>query len=232
MLTTCKFLQNQTKKEGTQMKTRNWIALLLALCLLVFAGCGKKNEEENGPIVLEAEGISAENVSPYDGVYLENGEEEQVSGVCAMAFTNTSDKTIQEADLVFFDGVKELSFHLEMLAAGQTVTVAEAEKQTAEAEQLQYADGKVTYLEDGLENPDSVEVTTVSDGVVSIRNTTEEDLPLVRVFYRNTDGSGNALGGICYSCIADGIPAGEAVEVEAENWTETSTVATVLVVWE
>lgn len=214
------------------MKTRNWIVLLLALCL-VFAGCGKQQEEDkNGPIVLEAEGISALNVSPYEGLYLENGEEEQVSGVCAMAFTNTSGKTIREADLVFNDGTEELMFHLEMVAAGQTVTVAEADKQAAGSEQLQYVDGNVVYLEDGLEKPDSVEVTTAADGRVSIKNITQEDLPLVRVFYRGTDAAGNALGGICYSCIADGIPAGETVEVEAEKWTAASTVATVLVVWE
>ena len=174
--------------------------------------------------------ITAENVSPYEGNYLEYGDVEQVSGLYAMKFTNTGDQTIQSAQLVFSDGTQELTFRFEMLPAGQSVIVAELSQLSAASEELNYVDGVVTYLEGIVENKDCVKVTDNKDGTVKVENVTDEMLPLVRVFFRPTDSNGNPIGGPCKSIMVDGIEAGASVTVEAEGWEETCVVVAILVI--
>ena len=206
------------------MKKAMSFVLVILICVSLFAGCSKKDSK----IVLEGLHITAENVSPYEGVYLENGDVEQVSGVYAMKFTNTGDQTIHSAQLVFSDGTNELVFFVEMLPAGKSVTVVEVNKLAATNAKVLYVDGTVTYIDAGLENMNCVEVT--GNGPVQVRNTTEEMLPLVRIFYRKTDGNGNLIGGSCYSFMVDGIEAGATVDAEADFWDESCEVVTVLVI--
>ena len=196
--------------------------MVLAMCVCVLAACSNKNPKETEPQVvkvfeLENEKITAENISPAEGVY-------------TMTFTNTGDKAIQNAQIVFGDGTQELMFQFEMLPVGQTITVAELEEITVAAEELKYIDSSISYLEDGLENLNSVEVTGGEDGTIQVKNITEEVLPLVRVFYRQTDENGNMIGGVCYSVLVDGIAPGETSRVEAENWNSSCVVVTVLVI--
>ena len=196
------------------------LAILLIACTCV--GCGREEQKETEPQIikifeLENEKITAENVSPTEGVY-------------TMSFTNTGDKTIQDAQLVFGDGTQELMFQFEMLPVGRTITVVEQEALGVAAEELKHIDSSISYLEDGLENPGSVEVTSGEEGMIQVKNITGEVLPLVRVFYRQTDDNGNMIGGSCCSTLVDGIAPGETVQVEADGWTDNSVVVTVLVV--
>ena len=84
------------------MKKRICLCLSLVLILSICAGCGSKTAQKetepqaNAPLYLEKEKITAENVSPYDGLYLEYGDMETVSGLYAVKFTNTGDQTIQD----------------------------------------------------------------------------------------------------------------------------------------
>ena len=209
--------------------------LVLAMCVCLFAACGMKESKETEPQIqkifeLQDEKITAENVSPYDGVYLEYGDVEQVSGLYAVKFTNTGDQTIHSAQMIFSDGTQELSFWLEMLPVGKSVVVVEQNQLPATSEALNYVDSNITYLEAGLEKADCVKVTDNKDGTVKVENVTDEMLPLVRVFYRPADANGKPIGGPCKSLMVDGIEAGASVDIPGEGWDETCVVVTVLVI--
>lgn len=212
------------------MKKTIALVMVLLVCVGIFAGCVKEEEKEKQIFELEGMNITAENLSPYEGLYLENEEQEDVTGVYAMKFTNNGDQTIQNAQLFFSNGTDEMMFVLEMLPAGQSVTVVEFEKLEATDGEVNYIDGTISYLEAGLENMDSVEVTGGNDGMIQVKNTTDEVLPLLRVFYRQTDSEGNMIGGPCHSVMIDGMEAGGIAEIEAEFWTDDSVVVTVLVI--
>ena len=215
------------------MKKAICIGLAVLMCLC--AGCAQNGQKETEPrnvktFELRDEKITAENVSPYEGKYLEYGDEEAVSGIYAMKFTNTGSQTISNAQLIFSDGTQELAFWLEMLPAGASVVVAEQNQVAAADAELQYVDSTVTYLESGLEKADAVKVTDNEDGTVKIENVTDEMLPLVRVFFRPADAQGNPIGGPCRSIMVDGIEPGAAVNMEAEGWDNSCAVVTVLVI--
>ena len=105
------------------MKKIICLTVALLLCISMLAGCSKDNtpasdpENEEAQIVknfdLEQEKVTAENVSPYEGLYVEDGTKETVSNVYAMKFTNNSDQAIRDAQLIFSDGTQELSFLIE-----------------------------------------------------------------------------------------------------------------------
>ena len=208
------------------------ICMLLAFVLAAgaLAGCTADEQKENNVMELDGMNMTAENVSPYEGRFLEDGGNEIASGVYAMKFTNTGDQTIQNAQLFFSNGTEELVFWVEMLAAGQSVTVAELNMLAVAEGDVEFLDGMVTCLEAGLENADCVEVSGGNNGMIQVRNTTDEALPLVRIFYRHTDSEGNQIGGPCYSAMVDGIEANGTAEAEAEFWTDDCVVVTVLVV--
>ena len=211
------------------------LMLVLAMSVCLFAACGEDDQKETEPQVqkvfeLGDAKITAENISPYEGAYLEYGDVEQVSGLCAMKFTNTGDKTIQNAQIIFTDGTQELSFWLEMLPAGQSVAVVEQNQLAAASEEMHYVDGEFSYLEDIREDVDCVQITGGKDGMVQVKNVTDEMLPLVRVFFRPADENGDPLGGPCKSFMVDGIEAGATVDAAGEGWDETCIVVTVLVV--
>jgi hypothetical protein len=211
------------------------LVLVCAMCLGLFTGCGRNGQKETEPQIvktfaLEKEKITVENVSPYDGKYLEYGDQEAVSGIYAMKFTNTGDRTIRDTQLIFSDGTQELSFWLEMLPVGQSVVVAEQSQTAVAAEQIQYVDGNVNYLEAGLEKADCVKVTDNQNGTVRVENMTGEMLPLVRVFFRPTDAKGVSLGGPCKSFMVDGLEAGASADIAPEGWDNTCVIVTVLVI--
>lgn len=217
------------------MKKVIYLCLAALMASGILGGCGNHSPQETERQVTETfalkdERITVENVSPYVGTYLEYGDKETVSGLYALKFTNTGDQTISDAQIIFNDGTQELSFWLEMLPAGQSVIVAEQNRLSVVAEELNYVDSNITYLEEGLEKDDCVKVTDNKDGNVKIENVTEGMLPLVRVFFRPTDANGVALGGPCRSIMVDGIEAGSTVDVAAEDWDESCVVVTILLI--
>lgn len=222
------------------MKKIVCLTAVLLLCASMLVGCAKDKTQTNEPqneepeIVknfdLEQEQFTAVNISPYEGLYLEDGSKETVSGIYAIQFTNNADRAVRDAQLIFSDGTQELSFHLEMVPAGASIIVAEENKTAVTSEALNYVDGHVEYLEVGTVNNEAVKVTSNGDGTVVVENTTEDMLPLVRVFYRPTDKDGNMLGGACQSAMVDGIEAGAASMADAAGWDASTVVSMVLIV--
>ena len=102
-----------------RQQTKILAFLLATLCMLT--GCAGEAEDKTKvvlpeptekTIVLEEENLQIENISPYDGIYIEKGDDEnkdRVEGVYALSFTNTAEQTIKNATLVFSDGTQNLN---------------------------------------------------------------------------------------------------------------------------
>ena len=215
-------------------KAAKYIILALAACLLT--GCGQEEETVILPPVteqtlqLEEIGLRAENLSPYEGIYIEQGEEDEkvrVENACAMEFTNIGEKTIRDAHLVFTDGEEDYNFYFEMLPYGSTVTVVEYDKQAAPKAELHWANSTVNYLEEGVENTDCIEVIGEL-GVITVENKTFKDLPRLEIYYRRGDGNGGSVGGPCYKVTLDGLERRDTASPEAICWSKNSVVVNVL----
>ncbi len=206
--------------------------------LLLLTGCAasNKNQEHTLPeitektIILEELGLQAENISPYEGIYIEQGDDEnkdRVEGVYALTITNTAETTIQEAHLVFSDGTQELNFYFQMLPYGSTVTVVEYDKKPMVSGQLQLVDSQITYLQEGLESMECIGVLESEYGSVTIENATALELPKVEMYYRRSYEDGT-LGGPCYVEVLENLAPGDIVFLDPDYWTDESVIVDVL----
>ena len=172
-----------------------------------------------------------ENISPYDGIYIEKGDDEnkdRVDGVCALAITNSAEKTIQEAQLVFTDGTQELNFYFQMLPYASTVTVVEYDKKLLKTGELQLVDSQISYLTEGLEDMQSIELVESEYGSIVLENTTALEIPKVEVYYRRGYESGT-LGGLCYVETLEDVEPGETMFVNPDCWSDKSTIVNILI---
>lgn len=175
--------------------------------------------------------LSVVNASPYTGIFVECDPEDQcrVEGIYALKVTNTSDKTILNALLNYNDGTNDLVFYIEMLPAGQTIVVAEQNMQEMVNEYIVFTGGAVNYLEEGMEAMDKVEITPTDNSTLFVKNVSEEYLPLIWVFYRQTDREGRIIGGRCYSAMAGDLPPLAEYEAEAPDWRRSCVIVNLLV---
>ncbi len=220
----------------------------LSVCTGLLAGCQDNGRSQNEPSATTRSSISigtekvvtpqelagkmvVQNISPYEGIYLEAGDDfkSRESNVYALKITNTSEETILNAALVYTDGTQKLTFYVEMLPVGKSVYVVEQSKKTVVSEELIFVEGAVNYLEAGMENMDCVEITGTDESSLMVKNLTKEALPCVWIFYRKADTDGTLLGGVCYSTMSGAIEAEGTIELEAESWMDSCVVVDVLV---
>lgn len=220
------------------MKRNAKILGLLLAGLCIATGCGKEQVSPatlppvtEKTIWLEELNLQAENLSPYEGVYIEQGEADEkvrVSGVYALAFTNTSEQTIADAHLVFSDGSQELNFYFEMLPYGSTTTVVEYDKKEVKSTSLQLVGSTVNYLKTGLENMDCLQIVDSEMGMLGLENMTFADLPELEIYYRRGNPDGGTIGGPCYVIRMAGVEAREVFYPEVEFWSEKCEIVNIL----
>lgn len=220
------------------MRLRSRIIVYLLSGLLLLSGCagnGKADKDKipkptKQTIILNEIGIQAENTSPYTGIYIEQGDDEnkdRVEGVYALAITNTAQKTIQNAHLVFSDGNDELHFYLQMLPCGSTVTVVEYDKKPVKSGDLQLVDSQINYLSDAIEDPDGFEVLESEYGSFIVENKTKQELDKVEIYYRRAFEDGT-LGGICYVEVLEDVGIGDIVYADPGYWSDKCAIVNIL----
>ncbi len=146
----------------------------------------------------------------YDGYFIEDGSDEEVSNVLAMQFFNDSDQAIQYAEYVFRVGDSTaVSFKISNLPAHQSCVVLEANRHKYNSGEVLDLISRVVAKVDTLPfASDQVLLVDNSDGSVTIMNLTGETLPVVRFFYKYFYEDQNTfLGGITYTASAEDIPA-------------------------
>ena len=215
---------------------RRKIAALLVLTMLfslLLTACRQKEELIPGKdITPEALNgvLSVRNVSPYTGIYIERGDDEnkdRVENVTALTITNTGEKTIADGQLIFTDGEQELLFTFQMLPAGDVLTLVEYDKKKATTSDLQLVDSTLNYLQDVEEIRDSFALIGSEYGSIIVENTTDRDFPRVEIYYRRGYEDGT-LGGLCYKLVLEDVGAEELVFADPEYWSENSVIVNIL----
>ena len=150
----------------------------------------------------------------YDGAFLEDGSDDEVKNVLALLFKNTSDQDIQYAEYVFSVDGKPISFKVSDLPVGQQCVVLEASRHQRDTSEVLELISRVVAPVDMLPGSDKVLPVINDDNTITIMNTTQETLPVVRVFYKYFYEDENTfVGGITYTATAKDVPAGGSVTI-------------------
>ena len=161
----------------------------------------------------------------YDGAFLEDGTDDEVKNVLALLFVNTSDKDVQYAEYAFAVDGKPISFKVSDLPAGQQCVVLEASRHQRNTNEVLELISRVVAPVDMLPGSDKVLPVINDDNTITIMNLTQENLPVVRVFYKYFYKEENTfVGGITYTASAKDIPAGGSVTIAPSHFEANASV--------
>ncbi len=155
----------------------------------------------------------------YDGAFLEDGSDDEVKNVLALLFKNNSGKDIQYAEYAFSVDGKPISFKVSDLPAGQQCVVLEASRHQRSTSEVLELISRVVAPVDMLPGSDKVLPVINDDNTITIMNLTQENLPVVRVFYKYFYEDENTfVGGITYTASAKDVPAGGSVTIAPSHF--------------
>ena len=175
------------------------------------------------PYAIPGTDLVIQTVRSYDGIYIEDGSNQKVTGISVMVLVNNGTAGIEFADITLRQGDVELRFQASSIPAGATLVVQEASAKkytTGEYTVASVNVGTATILEmsDGL-----VKVEEVENGTLLITNLTDEKIPCVRVYYKFAYEKGKVyVGGITYSAEITDLEPGQSKKVTANHFAAGS----------
>lgn len=166
------------------------------------------------PYEIPDTGLVVAKVAAYDGIFLEDGSNEEITGVAAMVLTNTADTAVEFAGITLTAGTETWEFRASAIPAGATVVVQEANR--THFRETAYGDCKadVATLPELEMSSDQVEVTEHGGNSLTVTNLTGASIPVVRVFYKYYLEDMDAyVGGIAYTAKVENLEAGASVQI-------------------
>jgi len=167
------------------------------------------------PYVIEGTDIVVEQIGSYDGYFIEDGSDKEVSGIAAIILKNNGGD-LRFVGIGISQGERSLAFSGSIIPAGATVVLQEQNGAAYSASDPYYSATASTESTDGFEmSEDLVSVKDNTNGGLTVTNISGKMLPLVKIYYKNYLPDEKAyVGGITY-CIT-------LKDVEPETSTDVS----------
>lgn len=182
---------------------------------------GSVQQGEDGffPYVIEGTELTVQNISSYDGIFLEDGSDGEVTGVAAMVVENTGDTNVEYAAITISCNGETLEFDASDLPAGATVVVQEKNKTPYQSGTYTDCSAVVAEMGDFEMSEDQVKVEETESGSLLVTNLTDEEIPCVRIFYKFYMADEETyVGGITYTAKLTGLSAGASQTVTPSHY--------------
>lgn len=164
---------------------------------------GTDNSESSAivfPYTIPNTNLTIRNITGYDGVFLEDGSDSDVSGIASMILENSGSTNVEYASITLSCDGNPLVFEVSDLAAGSSVVAQEVNKAGYTGGTYTDCSADVAEINEFEMSGDKIKVEENEDGSLSISNLTGETIPCVRVFYKFYMTEENAyIGGITYT---------------------------------
>lgn len=175
------------------------------------------------PYSIPGSNLVVRGIASYDGIYLEDGSDEEISGVTVMLLQNAGDTEVEYASVTVSRDGTQLQFEASALPAGAMAVVQEQNR--TPFQEGTYADCSATVAEiDEFEmSENQVQVEENEDQSLTITNLTDKDIPAVRIFYKFYMEEENAyVGGITYTAKVTNLKAGDSQEIIPSHYLQGS----------
>ncbi len=170
---------------------------------------GAKNQGEvTLPYAIPNTQLRLMNVSGYDGVFLEDGSDAEISGIAAAVVQNCGEQAVEYAQITLELNGQTLNFEGSDIPAGTVIVLEELNR-------TPYVDGTITDCHASVAEVDSltmssdmIRITENNDDTISVKNISGETIPCVRVFYKfYYEDEAAYVGGITYVAKITDLPA-------------------------
>lgn len=175
------------------------------------------------PYVIGDTGLTVQKLGSYDGIYIEDGSDTQVSNVCVLLLKNTRDTVAEYAKVtVVLDG-KTLTFEASAVPPQATVVVQESGKAGWTEGACTSCTAEVARLDAFQLSEDLVKVEDNGDGSLTVTNLTDQEIPAVRIFYKLYMSDKDVyVGGIAYTAKITGLSGKASVTVTPSHYVSGS----------
>ena len=139
------------------------------------------------------------NVGAYDGLFLEDGSDDEISGVAALVLRNCGKAAVEYVSISMTCGNTSLEFEGSDIPSGAMIVLQDTNRTPFSSGAISNCSATVAELDKLEMSENAVLVTENSDNTLTIKNITNKALPCVRVFYKFYSGDeGSFVGGITY----------------------------------
>ena len=208
------------------MKNGKKLFLILSLVLLLGA-CGRDENaagSEGEVLPSLGDGLALRSMDSYAGIFVEDGSDDTVDGVCAITVENTGEKTVQYAHITLTRGEDAWQFDLSTLPPGESAQLLEQDRQSM-PEETDGMTASVTNFAVFDSEPSLCEEVfdiKTQDNAITVTNHSDQDVTgPVYVYYKAANGK-LYMGGITYRVKFSGLAAGESATGYAGHFAKDS----------
>ena len=175
------------------------------------------------PYSIGGSGLVIRSITSYDGTYIEDGSDSDISGVTVIILENTGDTEVEYASITVNREGTELQFEASALPAGGTVVVQEKNRVLFEGGNYTDCSADVAEIEEFDLSSDQIRVDETGDQTLTVTNLTDENIPAVRIFYKfYMEDEDTYVGGITYTAKITGLDANASVEITPSHYLKGS----------
>ena len=175
------------------------------------------------PYSIGGSGLVIRSITSYDGTYIEDGSDSDISGVTVIILENTGDTEVEYASITVNREGTELQFEASALPAGGTVVVQEKNRVLFEEGNYTDCSADVAEIEEFDMSSDQIRVDETGDQTLTVTNLTDENIPAVRIFYKfYMEDEDTYVGGITYTAKITGLDANASVEITPSHYLKGS----------
>ena len=217
------------------MKFRYLLCLCAVFCVLLCSvSCKNQIDVDNDPNTVTGidhtepepdrdlslqitEGVYIEELFSYSGEYVEDGSSEPCENIAAVRLVNDSDVHYQYLQFNVNTAEATYSFTATTLFAGAVMTVLDQSKTVFTDGQIVSvkADSVAPFTQQPTVHLETFEISYL-DGIINVRNLTDQDLNDVYVYYKNVEDD-VYFGGITYRCNVGTVAGTTTVQSGAAN---------------
>ncbi|MBE6127700.1 MAG: hypothetical protein E7185_00340 [Erysipelotrichaceae bacterium] len=167
------------------------------------------------PYTLPNSSLVAEDIRSFDGMFVEDGSDEEVSGVAVLILTNKGNTPVEYADIELGD----YQFIASAIAPGATVIVQEKDGKEYTSQSSYTCTTHVANI-NSFDYSDDVTIAENEDSI-TVTNVSGVDIPCVRIFYKlHMEDDDIYVGGITYTAKITDLKADSSVTITPSHYLQ------------
>lgn len=175
------------------------------------------------PYAIPGTDLVINQVNSYDGIFLEDGSDQDVTGISVIVLENQGKTGVEYANITLTQNGKQLQYKATAVPAGATIVVQESSAAAYSGDDYTACTADVAQLETFEMSSSLVKVEENEDGSLSVTNLGSETIPCVRIFYKFAMEKGKIyVGGITYTAKITQLEPGTTQQVYPSHYSAGS----------
>lgn len=171
------------------------------------------------PYVIPGTTLQLQKVASFDGMFLEDGSDSEVTNVAMLMIKNVGTEAIEFAKVSMTYDDLVLTFETSALASGAVITVQEINRKGCASGDLLECTADVATLDKLTMSENMVSVTENEDNSLTVTNLTGDNIVTIRIFYKYyMPDEAVYVGGITYTAKISNLGAGQSVVVTPSHY--------------